>query len=770
MPMFLMLSLGLLVGCKDKGQGGDDGDLDGGAEDGGSEDGGSSDGGGDGGSGDGGSEGEPSLVFELAADTTVAGEAVAYELHLLWPDGSEEPVTGGFASDLEPYIVWDLETLTPTVAGEHTLTALYEDLSAEATLLVQAGPAATLELVVDPTEGLDPGDAAEATVAAWDAYGNPAEGTATLSVDPATVEIDGSAITFLVDGAYTVRAEQDSAWAEVGPILVDGSGPVLTLTSPARGTHTQDAAVTVSGTVQDAVSGVTSLVVDGEPVTVGSDGSFSVEIAVADELHLLETVATDGDGNTTLDLRAVLAADAVAAGESLDSGLVVRLNDGDGGLDALADELVGAMDEARLLAMLPEPLLSAWDEVCYYGYCIDYGLDVVATDLRYGSMSVDLVPSEGELAIVLEMTGFEMDWDAEGESFGTTFTGSGTMTADLVTIEVPLMLSVTADGFQVEPGAVVVDIEGLDSGAGSTVEYVLASVGVDLESIAEEELTSALEEQARDELAPQVEEALASLQLDQSLEAEGATVHLSGVVTDLAVDEGGLTLVMGTSVQPETWAIDHLSPGSADFHVVLDELPGDAGAELAASLDLLGQLAWGVWGGGALAFSAPAEELGLDSTTLALLLPGLTDPTLEVDPFLPPIFRPNAAGDGLELLLGDLRIRLLDGSDAEAEVGYDMYAAATLPIELVLGDGLVTPTLGEAEVRVDVVTAPEGVDPTAAETALEALLPWILDDIEGLLIDVPFPEIEGLELTDPTLSLDEVGADYVIVAGDLSAG
>ena len=140
----------------------------------------------------------------------------------------------------------------------------------------------------------------------------------------------------LFEGAFTVRVDVDDIlFDEVGPLLIDSTGPVLELDQPDRGSWHDGLEGSVEGTVTDAWSGVGSLTVDGDPVSVASDGWFSVERDYDFGTNVIETVAVDGDGNVSTDTRAVLAGDFLEWEDDVQNGFMVHLADGPGGLDTL---------------------------------------------------------------------------------------------------------------------------------------------------------------------------------------------------------------------------------------------------------------------------------------------------------------------------------------------------------------------------------------------------------------------------------------------------
>src|SRR6185503_5264317 len=99
--------------------------------------------------------------------------------------------------------------------------------------------------------------------------------------------------------------------------------PTVEVQTPERGTVSGGGNVMVTGRASDAESAVVQVMVNGTVAALADDGSFQASITLDSGITLLETVATDGGGNTATDARAVLTgtladqgtpvADAIAA-------------------------------------------------------------------------------------------------------------------------------------------------------------------------------------------------------------------------------------------------------------------------------------------------------------------------------------------------------------------------------------------------------------------------------------------------------------------------
>lgn len=85
----------------------------------------------------------------------------------------------------------------------------------------------------------------------------------------------------------------------------DSTPPTLVVSTLADASTTNNQVLNVSGTVTDADSGVQSLTVNGQTVTIASDGSFSSPVVLASGSNSIPIVATDNSNNTTTATRTI---------------------------------------------------------------------------------------------------------------------------------------------------------------------------------------------------------------------------------------------------------------------------------------------------------------------------------------------------------------------------------------------------------------------------------------------------------------------------------
>jgi Glucodextranase, domain B len=100
--------------------------------------------------------------------------------------------------------------------------------------------------------------------------------------------------------SVNVVALDDFAYAEPQPL----PAPALTIVAPAEGAVVSSASLTASGTTSDPF-GIKSLTVNGQPVVVASDGSWSFPLTLAPGSNTITVVATNNGGASTTVQRTV---------------------------------------------------------------------------------------------------------------------------------------------------------------------------------------------------------------------------------------------------------------------------------------------------------------------------------------------------------------------------------------------------------------------------------------------------------------------------------
>lgn len=114
----------------------------------------------------------------------------------------------------------------------------------------------------------------------------------------------------LSDGNHTIKVnasdnDGNAATQKTVTFKIDTTPPTLSVTSPVNGLVTNNASITVSGTTNDITSSPVTLTVNGEAVTVGSNGAFTTTLTLTEGNNTITVVATDSAGKKTTVTRTV---------------------------------------------------------------------------------------------------------------------------------------------------------------------------------------------------------------------------------------------------------------------------------------------------------------------------------------------------------------------------------------------------------------------------------------------------------------------------------
>lgn len=145
------------------------------------------------------------------------------------------------------------------------------------------------------------------------------------------------------DGNHTVTVDAtdndgNAATQKSTTFKVDTIPPVLNITSPTEGMITSTAALTVSGTTNDATSSPVTVKIslngsDQGAVTVGGDGAFSKAVTLKEGANVIVVTATDAAGksssvtrNVTLDTSVPQIVSATITPNPVDAGQTMLIS------------------------------------------------------------------------------------------------------------------------------------------------------------------------------------------------------------------------------------------------------------------------------------------------------------------------------------------------------------------------------------------------------------------------------------------------------------
>jgi hypothetical protein len=715
------------------------------------------------------------LDLTLGAEEVSAGELLSFTIVGEDAYGNALDVGAATVEADSTYVTVDTDTVRATLVGSYSLTASQDDQSDTEAWTVVPGPAAAVYLRLDE-EDLEAGDSTAADIVVTDEFGNEVDADWTITAEgTGEATVDGDEISFETEGIFTITVTVDGTEIDDSiSLTIDSSGPELYIDAPGRGTWTTETSLMFTGSLTDAVTGLSEFSIDGNPVSPGSDGDFSERVSLQYGINIIESIALDLDTpepNRTSDVRAVLQASGWASTISyMSEGLIIRLNEGDGGMGALS-ALAGDMIDPDTISSLMVGEVASGS--CCWGW-LSFTASVDSVDM--GDIDVVLDTYEPWLRV----TAVIHDIDVDG-SIGGSFSSGFDLTADAITVEILLEPSVDWGGnIVVSVQSTSVTVSGLvfeASGGAGVLEDIVEFFGVDIDGMIEDQLTSAIETEIASAIPDMVEEAMSGIRLSQSMDIGDNSYTLLAIPERIDIDSAGLDIALKSLVTPyvavaEGWATSPPGPGLGDFsYPTFAETSG--GTEIALGIDFLNQLMYAVWGGGLLDTQMTDEDLGIDVALIALVLPGLEDLTLVTTPTLPPVIVPHEdveAETDLAMQLGDIYVQIYDGPATPSALYMELYVSAQMPLTLeASADGdAIGVELGDPEVWVDVISPdPSSPEAAGAEAAFAVLLPALLPEITGAFGEIPIPAFSGFALADVETEL--VGADdgHLVISGDL---
>ncbi len=716
----------------------------------------------------------------IAPGTIVAGASAQWSAAFWDPYGNVVEEAQATVSVDSADVTLAGADLTSTVAGEFVVRIDVDEgyfpWDTE-WLVVEPDEAVSIELTLD-TAVPEVEDPVDATALILDQYGNVSDESWTLSVtaepgsDAGTVAISGHTMTFTADGEFSAVGTVDSngVFDVVGPFLVDSFGPVITITNPPRGAWSTSTSDVVTGTITDAWSGVVAATCNGDPLTLAGDGSFTYPIDYEFGYTLIETLATDGDGNDESDRRSVLTGAFVPEGDGVPAGIVARLNEASlDTLEVLGEDLI---DNTDVAGMIPDPVYQDESETCVFGYCWTwYSIELHVDNPTLGASDLELDPrASGAIETSATIYDVVVPWSADGVLSEIPYSGSGSITADSVTISMNLWPSVSGGVIAIAVTDVAVSSVNFDFDFDSWLYDVATFFGIDIDSMVRDYVYDAIESAVTDEVPPLLEDTLQDLELATSFDVLGTTYDLEAVPDSIAVDEDGLTLGLETHVTPQVWGASTTGEGSLYAGYTGPTYGSTPGMVLSLSDDFLCQALFAFWGGGLLTQTFAAADLGLDASDLAFISPNMTDPYIVVDGLLPPVVLPGTGAALLDLQLGDLGVAIYgdDPADPANEVlGFSMGLEAEVDLTVTANATLAaTITVDDSWFDVTYPTFPQGLG-VAMEDVLDMLIPVLTPLLTDAIGEIPIPEISGFTLDNVAIEVAGAEDGYVNLGGDL---
>ena len=721
----------------------------------------------------------------LSSGTMTAGGAVTWSATFWDTYGNEVDEAQADVTADSADVTISGDQITCTVADQYLIRIDVLEGSNpwdNALLVVEASEAADITLSLSPFPP-EVDEVITATAVVFDAYGNETTALWSLGVladlgsNPASVTISGDQLVFTEDGWFNVSATIDGTqiFDETGFFLVDSFGPEIDIWDPPRGAWSTDYSGTVSGLLLEEWSGIASATLNGNPIAVDPSGGFSETVSYDFGINLLETLAADGDGNTSSDRRSVLVGEFIPHGSAVDSGIAARLNQGSlDTIEVLGEDLIASQDIA---GMIPDPVfydieeycVNIWPfgEVCYTLY--ELTLQVYNPSL--GVMDLEIDP-QGSGAIFTSFTVHDVyvDWAASGVLSEIPYSAGGSVSADSITISMNVWPSVANGAISATVTDVSVNSQGFVFDFDSWIYDVAQFFGLDVNGMVQGYVEDAIQSAVQDEVPGLLEGVLQDLEIAAEFEVMANTYHFVAQPGAITVDDDGITLALDTFLDPAAWVLPQSGYGSLYGAYSLPTYGATPGMVVSLSDDFLNQALLAFWGGGLLEQEFPLGDLGIDPEDFDILPDNMADPRFVISGLLPPVVLPGTNGHLTDLQLGDLELSLYGDDPADpANLALQLYMGMEAGLELnVTQNATLSASIVDADTWVDATYPPM---PNNLETEFEDLLDLMVPSLTPLITDaigeIPIPEISGFTLQNVTITASGPELGYVDAGGDL---
>lgn len=504
--------------------------------------------------------------------------------------------------------------------------------------------------------------------------------------------------------------------------------PEITITQPQRGTIAQGDTVTVTGTVTNA----SSVFVNGTSVTPDASGAFSVDLAVAPGITVIESHAQNGAADVR-DVRAVLAGPTKPTDGSVKAPLGAHAS-------PAALTTIGKSIATSAKALDYTALAQAMNPVYNNTGCLGAKIDITSIDLS--NISVGLQPIANSLTTDVAISNVVVKLHADFKA--ACIGGSTTITVKSSTAHLHGGLAVGVSGGKLATsiGTVTVALDGFSMDVGG----VPGAVEDLFNGIVRGKVEDALASMIHDKVPGMANNALAGLvakPLSVAIAGKQATFGVTPKSATITTD--GLTVAVDTTVKVETGdgalALAQMAPFNTDL------ISQSTGLGVALSADSVNQLFGGLWAAGAIDQTLPMSAVG----PVAILLdPQAT--TLDVKLMLPPTV--TTGDDGLELALGDLMVTTHDDAgnviqQLALSVKTTLKAGPTQTGKLLL-------TVGDPDVHAQIIQQADSVNRPLTDDAVTGIVSSVWGLVGGMADDalakLPMPAIAGVQLGAPLLS------------------
>lgn len=561
--------------------------------------------------------------------------------------------------------------------------------------------------------------------------------------------------------------------------------PRVVIQTPTNGVFTLDASTNVTGYVENVNLNDATLTVNGVPVTIQPNKTFSttVNLSQANVFNpILATLTRVHDGEQVQDRVVVIAGPSIAEGAPSPNGIGMRFNDS--GLDSI-EPAVEALVDINPAELIP-PNTLVIDDYCYQ----DSFLGCVGrVDVRIsgspppsiGGFSIDMDSQTNFVAGDITLHNLYVRANVQSVS-GISFSCTIDITSSVVQIFGDYGLSPmasdpsTVDVQQIGANDVVLggfnDTTNCSGFLGGIVEFLIDIFIGDIKGLFEpalEDFLNTVDGSGNTPIAGAIETALSGIEISGPI-GDGLGVVLETPMNAVLEDPVGITFrtdpsAVASAPDPEAPNLTRSYHVNETFPTFTATAPNGTPYGLAITLStsafnqlLRAQIESGLLrselneidlGGGPLPLTAGL--LGIFFPELSVLPPA-TPLAVRLAPTIAPILTGAAGplGEIAELKIAQLLVHVVAEPNSSDEMLLATIAVdARLGFNMAFNAGEIALTItapGPADLTIALLENPLSIDEAAVQSVVPAILGPLLPSLADALGSIPLPEFFGMQL------------------------
>ncbi len=497
-------------------------------------------------------------------------------------------------------------------------------------------------------------------------------------------------VIFDLDGLYTVHCcALDAQRCDQVAVRVGEIAPALAVSVDP---FTENVAL-LKGHAQDRSGRPAKVSVNGNVVSSDESGHFEARVASPTGLNHYEVVAVGSEGEQSTRHAWTIGGPFNGIDELDPSAIRLRLSQD-------SYPLMSQILTAYFIKLADDASNSEDLSVPQTGSTLGYEYEVTPSRLGLGETQVRLAAGAqvDELVLMVSLENFQAFADSQTRFGGGDWKHREVVISADLYIEVPFTLH--SQGIDI--GQVKTDVNDLQVEISDMPGFIEGILEVAFDRSIQKKLVKMVESVGDQGLS----EVLTQFEFNKSItlpEPFTGDLDLTGRVSELQVDEQGVTLGIGLSVDGETDPARLDAPGPLMTSVQGPSLNNGAAYELAFHLDALNRILFSAWQTGSLDMVSMKDQPFGERDDVF----GDQSLALFVTPMIPPVARVGDRSGELIIDLGALRIDGVLQSDL-AVLNCALEAGASIRVLLSSDQVALTSSAALKDLKADVLIAPAG--------------------------------------------------------------